>query len=60
MAEPKLEIEKRLDRIELAINFIVTQLVQEQTGFSERDVERVEKILRGEITNEPKEASSVS
>lgn len=49
MAEPKLEIEKRLDRLELAVGTMATWLVQAQTGFSAKDAENVEKILRGEI-----------
>ena len=48
MEGPKLEIEKRLDRIELAIGTMAQWLVQAQTGFSARDAEGIEKILRGE------------
>ena len=66
MAEPKLEIEKRIDRIELrneerlkrielAIGTMAQWLVQAQTGFGAQDAEGIEKILRGEKTEEPKE-----
>lgn len=48
MAEPKTEIEKRLDRIELAITTMASWLVQAQTGFGVQDAEGIEKILRGE------------
>jgi len=52
MAEPKTEIEKRLDRHELAIGTMAQWLVQAQTGFSEKDAEGIEKILRGEESEE--------
>jgi len=48
MEGPKLEIEKRIDRIELAVGTMAQWLVQAQTGFSARDAEGIEKILRGE------------
>jgi hypothetical protein len=56
MAEPKLQIEQRLerieqhaDRLELAIATMAQWLVQAQTGFGAKDAEGIEKILRGEI-----------
>jgi hypothetical protein len=62
MAEPKLQIEKevnqvkeRLDRAELAIGTMASWLVQAQTGFGAQDAEGIEKILRGEKSEEPKE-----
>jgi hypothetical protein len=55
MAEPKLEIEKRLDRIELAVATMAQWLVQAQTGFSAKDAEGVEKILRGETISASEE-----
>lgn len=58
MAEPKLNIDRRLDRIELAIGTMAQWLVQAQTGFSARDAEGIEKILRGEKTEEPEHDAS--
>lgn len=52
MAETRLEVEKRLDRIELALGTMAQWLVQAGTGFSARDAEGIEKILRGEKTKE--------
>jgi hypothetical protein len=56
MAEPKLQIDKRLDelelrveRIEKAISMMAQWLVQAQTGFNAKDAEGIEKILRGEV-----------
>jgi hypothetical protein len=48
MADPKLQIEQRLDRIEEAINTTVDWLVEAQTGFGVQDAEGIKKILRGE------------
>lgn len=48
MAEPKLEIEKRVERLELAVGTMAQWLVQAQTGFGAKDAEGIEKILRGE------------
>jgi DNA-binding CsgD family transcriptional regulator len=53
VAEPKLEIEKRVERLELAVGTLAQWLVQAQTGFSARDAEGIEKILRGDT--EPQE-----
>jgi hypothetical protein len=47
MAEPRLEIEQRLDRIELAVSTMASWLVQAQTGFGVKDAEGIEKILAG-------------
>jgi hypothetical protein len=58
MAEPKLELDRRLDRIELAISMMAMWLVQAQTGFSAQDASRIERILRGEKSEEKKDASS--
>jgi hypothetical protein len=62
MAEPKLQIERRMDqveerleRIETAIGTMAQWLVQAQTGFGAHDAEGIEKILRGEKSKEPKE-----
>jgi len=52
MGEPKLQIEHRLDRIELAISTMAAWSVQAQTGFSEKDAAGIEKILRGEKAEE--------
>jgi hypothetical protein len=51
MAETKLEIEKRCDRIELAINTMVHWLVQADIGFDKDRVEVIETILRGDKPN---------
>jgi hypothetical protein len=43
------KIDKRLDRIEMAIAMMAQWMAQAQTGFGAHDAEKVEKILRGEI-----------
>lgn len=48
MAEPRLDVEKRLDRLEMAVGTMAQWLVQAQTGFNAKDAEGIEKILRGE------------
>jgi TRAP-type mannitol/chloroaromatic compound transport system permease small subunit len=53
MAEPQLQIEKRLDRIEKAIGTMAHWLVEAQTGFGAKDAEGIEKILRGEEEDAP-------
>ena len=58
MAEPKLEIEKRLDRLELAVGTMAQWLVQAQTGFGAHDAEGIERILRGEKSEESKDEPS--
>ncbi len=55
MAEPKLQIEKRVDQLELAVDMMAQWLVEAQTGFNARDAEKIGKILRGEITEENKD-----
>lgn len=62
MADPKLQIERRmdqveerLDRIELAVGTMAQWLVQAQTGFGAHDAEGIEKILRGEKSEEKDE-----
>jgi hypothetical protein len=55
MAEPKLQIEQRLDRVEKAVGTMAQWLVQAQTGFGAKDAEGIEKILRGEDLEEPNE-----
>jgi hypothetical protein len=54
MAEPKTQIEVRLDRIESAVSTLTAWLVQAQTGFNQRDMEGINDILYGrtEITPE--------
>lgn len=48
MAEPKTEVDRRFDRVELAIGTMAQWLVQAQTGFNAKDAEGIEAILRGE------------
>jgi len=48
MADPKLQIERRVERCEKAIGTMAAWLVQAQTGFGAKDAEGIEKILRGE------------
>lgn len=55
MAEPELQIETRVGRCEDAISTMAQWLVQAQTGFNAKDAEGIEKILRGEKSEEPKE-----
>lgn len=57
MAEPKLQVEKRLDNLELAVGTMAQWLVQAQTGFGAHDAEGIEKILRGEKTSERTESA---
>ena len=47
MAEPKLEIEQRMGRIENAIVTMASWLVDAQTGFGVKDAEGIERILSG-------------
>lgn len=47
MAEPKTEIEKRLDRQDLAIRTMAHWLHEAQTGFGAQDVLGIEGILDG-------------
>ncbi len=54
MVDPRLLIEERLDRLELAVGTMAQWLVQAQTGFGAHDAEGIEKILRGEKLKEPK------
>jgi hypothetical protein len=58
MAGPKLEIEKRVDRLERAVSTMAQWLVQAQTGFGANDAEGIEKILRGEKGEEPDEPTT--
>ena len=54
MAEPKLQIEQRVERCEKAIGTMARWLVEAQTGFGAADAEGIEKILRGEdMTEQP-------
>lgn len=55
MAEPKTEIDRRLDRQEKAISTMAWWLVAAQTGFGQKDAEGIDKILRGEEAEELKE-----
>ena len=55
MAEPKLQIEERVGRLEDAVSTMAQWLVQAQTGFGAQDAEGIEKILRGEMPKESKE-----
>lgn len=61
MAEPKLQIDQRMDsleekleRVDRAIGTMAQWLVQAQSGFGAHDAEGIEKILRGETENEAK------
>jgi hypothetical protein len=58
MAEPKLQIEERVGRLEDAVSTMAQWLVQAQTGFGAQDAEGIEKILRGEGPKEPTEVSA--
>jgi hypothetical protein len=44
MAEPKLQIEQRVDRIEE----VLILMLRSQTGFGEFEAREIEKVLRGE------------
>jgi uncharacterized coiled-coil protein SlyX len=67
MAEPKTEVDRRFDRIEQrqdrqekAISTMASWLVQAQTGFGQADASGIEKILRGEESEETKEEDASS
>jgi len=47
MAEPKLEIEKRLDRVELAIRTLAQQMVDKKENYHEEDALAIARILEG-------------
>jgi hypothetical protein len=57
MAEPQLEIEKRLDRQEKAISTMAWWLVAAQTGFGQKDAEGIDTILRGEESGEEEDVA---
>jgi len=48
MADPKTQIEQRVERLELAVSTMASWLVQAQTGFGVGDAEGINRILRGE------------
>ncbi len=48
MADPKLQIEQRVERIEKAVRTLAYWLVQAQTGFGQQDAEGIDRILSGE------------
>lgn len=52
MAEPRLEIEKRVDQIELAIRTLAQQMVEKKSNYHEEDAERIARILDGEHSKE--------
>ena len=59
MAGPKLQIEERMDRVELAIRTIAGWSEQTPTASGElRNVEAIEQILSGENLKEPEEDAS--
>jgi TRAP-type mannitol/chloroaromatic compound transport system permease small subunit len=58
MADPKLQIEQRVERCEKAIGTMAAWLVQAQTGFGAQDAEGIEKILRGEDVKEPNDRAT--
>lgn len=51
MADGKLQIDKRVDHIEEAIEMIAQKLT-EVLGFDEEDAEEIREILRGEKPEE--------
>jgi hypothetical protein len=65
MAEPKLQIDKRVEELEelvkrheLAIGTMAQWLVQAQTGFGAHDAAGIEKILRGETSEKEEDHST--
>lgn len=52
MAEPKLQIEQRLDNIEEAVSTMANLLAETQLGFEPEDADKIDRILRGERTEE--------
>jgi hypothetical protein len=54
MAEPKLDIEKRLDRVELTLGVMASWLVKANVGFTEEDALGMQHFLRGTSSQEPK------
>jgi hypothetical protein len=51
VADPKLQIERRLDRIEEAIVQMSERLVEVPNAFDRRDADAVQETLRGEKGN---------
>jgi hypothetical protein len=58
MAEPKTEVERRLDRIEEAVSTMAAWLVSAQTGFGQKDMEGINDILYGRGPATTSEGSS--
>lgn len=58
MAEPKLQIEQRLDNIEEAVRTLANLLTETQMGFEPEDADEIDKILRGEKTEKTEEADA--
>lgn len=46
MAKPELDVERRLDNLEAAVETMANWLVQAQTGFGAHDAQGIIKILR--------------
>ena len=47
MADGKLEIEKRVDRMELAIRTLAQQMVEKKKNYNEEDAQAIGRILEG-------------
>jgi hypothetical protein len=47
MAEPKTEVDRRMDRIEKAITTFAAMMISDKTGFNEKDLDDINDILYG-------------
>jgi hypothetical protein len=47
MAEPKTEVDRRMDRIEKAITTFAAMMISDKTGFNEKDLDDINDILHG-------------
>ena len=47
MTEPKTEVDRRFDRIELAIITLITILEEDPTGITSNDIDLIKEILNG-------------
>lgn len=50
MAEPKLEVDKRIDRIELAIDALTHRLKQMLDDWTDEDSDEIKKVIWGDKT----------
>lgn len=57
MAEPKTQVEQRLENIERAVSEMADWLVATPKGFNEKDAERIKSILYGRAAATPEDSA---